>query len=156
VFESTSLGIETEEDRDARRNADDQWAERFETEPIERVLRDWYQRSVFSSLASRPELAKRILAMRSRNESAGVAHALRRLGAGSVPSVRGRLGDFKMPVLFIAGADDTKYVDEVQNAAGLCPQGRAVIVPGSGHCPHLENPDGFCGVVREFLSDTRC
>jgi pimeloyl-ACP methyl ester carboxylesterase len=41
-------------------------------------------------------------------------------------------------------------------AAAAMPRGRAVILPGLGHSPHLEDPEQVLAVVEGFLSGRAC
>jgi 2-succinyl-6-hydroxy-2,4-cyclohexadiene-1-carboxylate synthase len=156
VIVSASPGVEDEAARAARRAHDEMWARRFETEPIKEVLADWYGQPVFASLASKPGLKRELIERRAKNDPRDVARALRGMGAGVIPSLWHRLADVKFPILFVAGGLDPKYVEIARCAAGLCPQGRAAIVPGAGHALCEEAPEELAKIVRAFLdSSTR-
>ncbi|MCV6069780.1 2-succinyl-6-hydroxy-2,4-cyclohexadiene-1-carboxylate synthase, partial [Escherichia coli] len=50
IIEGGNFGLQTESEKHGRVENDARWAMRFKTEPLERVLNDWYQQAVFSSL----------------------------------------------------------------------------------------------------------
>jgi 2-succinyl-6-hydroxy-2,4-cyclohexadiene-1-carboxylate synthase len=56
-----------------------------------------------------------------------------------------------VPTLLVAGALDAKYVAIAERLAGLIPGARRVVVEGAGHAVHLERPDEFAALVRDFL-----
>ncbi|MCV5656212.1 2-succinyl-6-hydroxy-2,4-cyclohexadiene-1-carboxylate synthase, partial [Escherichia coli] len=63
-----------ESEKQVRLENDARWAMRFKTEPLERVLSDWYQQAVFSSLNH--EQRQTFIAKRSDNLGSAVANML--------------------------------------------------------------------------------
>jgi pimeloyl-ACP methyl ester carboxylesterase len=59
-----------------------------------------------------------------------------------------------MPVMFVAGALDEKYAWLGEQITARIPQGRLAIVPEAGHNVHLEQPDAFVTVFKDFLIET--
>jgi len=152
VMVSASPGIEDVAERAARRAHDESWAIRFETEPLKEVLADWYEQPVFASLAKKPDVKRELIERRAKNDPRSVARQLREMGAGVIPSLWTRLRDAKIPLLFVAGDQDPKYVEIARRAAGLCPQGRAVIVAGAGHAVCEEAPQELAEIVQTFMN----
>jgi pimeloyl-ACP methyl ester carboxylesterase len=70
------------------------------------------------------------------------------------PPALPRLAEIAVPTLVIAGEHD---IPDVHAHCGAIEAGiagaRRVVLPGSGHLPHLEVPDAFNAVVREFLAE---
>jgi pimeloyl-ACP methyl ester carboxylesterase len=64
-----------------------------------------------------------------------------------------RLGEIAVPTLVVVGEWDIPDVHAHSGAlqAGIRDATR-VVLPGSGHLPHLEVPDAFNRVVHEFLT----
>ncbi|WP_439573363.1 alpha/beta fold hydrolase [Phreatobacter sp.] len=59
-----------------------------------------------------------------------------------------------VPVLAIAGAESRLYRPEVARwIAAHAPAGRATVVQGAGHAPHVERPDAFNALVAGFARD---
>lgn len=144
-------GCESASEAQARAHRDDALADRLLAIGPARFLREWYTQPLFRSLGDRPGLKTRLLQERSAASAQGLAAALRGLTVGRQPSLWALLPGLTCPVLFVAGARDHRYAEALGRAAGLCRHGRLLIVPDSGHMPHLEHPDFFAAQVREFL-----
>jgi len=56
------------------------------------------------------------------------------------------------PALVIHGAEDLIPVGASQEWVATLPKARLLIIPGSGHFPHLEAPDLYFSAVDRFLS----
>lgn len=65
---------------------------------------------------------------------------------------RAALGDYRMPVLLVAGERDRLAPAAVmQRMAARIPDARCVVLPGAGHLLPLERPRELAVVVSEFL-----
>ena len=58
----------------------------------------------------------------------------------------------QIPVLWLAGERDSKYVDLCREAASRMPAGQFRAFPGSGHRVPWEAPEEVAAVIRSFLS----
>lgn len=59
-----------------------------------------------------------------------------------------------VPTLIVWGADDPIIpVTHAHAAHEAIPGSRLVIMDGVGHFPHVEDPEGFLAVLRDFLDD---
>jgi proline iminopeptidase len=66
--------------------------------------------------------------------------------------LRPRLSEIQVPTLVIAGAYDRSVNPErAREAADALPQGKLVVMEGSGHYPFIEEPESFLSAVLEFL-----
>jgi len=90
---------------------------------------------------------------RLSHEPLGLAGALRRLGAGAMPNLWGRLGELRVPVLLIAGAADARYCKVMQEMAALMTDARFTAIPDAGHAVHREQPAALLRVIAGFLGD---
>jgi 2-succinyl-6-hydroxy-2,4-cyclohexadiene-1-carboxylate synthase len=136
ILVSTALGIEDEQLRAARRISDERWAQRFESEDFETVIRDWNAQPVLAG----PSLA------RTRDDYD--PRALREWSSGALPPVASRLHELTIPTLWIAGARDTKYAAEAKKAATLAPNARVLIIDNAGHRVPWEQPSAFIALLR--------
>lgn len=135
VIISAGLGIEAEVDRAARRAADERWAKRFARDDWETVLRDWNAQPLFGG---------DVRVRRERDyDRRRIVDALRRWSPGVLPPLAARLHEIEIPVLWIAGERDAKYVSEAKRAVSLLPDAKLWICPGAAHRVPWEQPEAF-------------
>lgn len=103
---------------------------------------------MFATLEPQPE----DLAARMQNTPAGLAAAIRCLGAGVQEPLWDRLGDLAMPVLAVAGQADDRYAriaEDMAEAIGV--NAHVVALAGANHAAHLERPVSFSRLLAAFL-----
>ena len=147
VLVSASPGIADEQERTARRDADERLAQEIERDGVDAFLERWLAQPLFATL---PRERSGIDERRARNTIEGMTSQLRVLGQGVQPSNWERLGGLRMPVLLIVGERDTKYVEIAQRMADAIPQARVEVVPGAGHACHLEQPEMVAHVLSSW------
>jgi 2-succinyl-6-hydroxy-2,4-cyclohexadiene-1-carboxylate synthase len=151
VLESASPGLESEEERMARREADEEKARRLESGDFEAFLGDWYRQPLFAPLAKDEGLLRRTIEARLRNKPVELARSLRGMGTGSQPSLWGELESLAVPALAVAGGLDGKYAGISSRMANISPRVEPVVVPGVGHNVHDEAPAEFGDLLKGFL-----
>jgi pimeloyl-ACP methyl ester carboxylesterase len=62
-----------------------------------------------------------------------------------------RLGEIRCPVLVLVGENDAKFTALGQRIVAGVGDGRLLVVPGSGHTVHLEQPNATAVAVTDFL-----
>ncbi|HKO00664.1 MAG TPA: alpha/beta fold hydrolase [Thermoanaerobaculia bacterium] len=143
VIVSAGLGIEDENARAARRVADEVWACRFESDRWQDVVRDWHAQPIFAGHS---------IARDERDfDRASLAKALREWSPAALPPVASRLHELRMPILFVAGERDAKYVAEAKRAAELVSNAELWVAPGAAHRVPWEVPDAFAERLRAFI-----
>jgi 2-succinyl-6-hydroxy-2,4-cyclohexadiene-1-carboxylate synthase len=153
VLESASPGLETDDERTARRTSDEELAKRLETEGIEAFVDHWEAHPLFESQKTLPaEVRRAHRAGRLRNDARSLAAALRGLGTGALPSYWNALETCRVPTLLVVGELDSAYVEIGRRMQERMPAARLVVVPGAGHTVHLERPDAWVEAVVEFLA----
>jgi pimeloyl-ACP methyl ester carboxylesterase len=74
-------------------------------------------------------------------------------GAFDPPATKKALADLTAPVLLLAGEVDGNPLPRVaREAATFFPKGEAVVQPGAGHFPWLDDADHFTRTVAAFFS----
>ena len=142
-------GLEDRGQRDARAAADDELAARLVEVGLPTFLDEWLAQPLFASLP--PETDQR--EERLTNDPAALATTLRNLSTGRQTSLWDRLPALEMPVLYVAGEDDDRYVSIGRQAvATIGANARLETVPQAGHAAHLERPDFVAQRVRAFLA----
>ena len=57
-----------------------------------------------------------------------------------------------LPILFTARSEDEARPETLHDFAARCQDGHLVVLADGSHCVHLEQPDTFAAVVRDFLN----
>lgn len=152
VLESASPGISDAGERAARITADAELADSIERDGVEAFVARWEALPIWASQRTMPAHVRAMLrAQRLTNEPRGLANSLRGAGAAAETSLESSLPRIAVPTLLVAGEMDAKYVAIAHACAAAMPDARAEIVSGAGHAVHLEQPERFAEVVREFL-----
>ena len=152
ILESTSPGIPNPQLRHERILADQMLADAIERDGIEAFVDRWERLPLWESEDKLPGSVRlRLRTQRLANTAIGLANSLRGAGAGVDMSVLDRLGEIQAPVLVVAGALDSRYVELGQTMVSSIPNARMVVVPGSGHAVHLEQPEALTDSVVSFL-----
>ena len=125
-----------------RRERDEAWARRFEADEWEPLLREWNAQALFGGHA---------MPRHERDfDRVVLAGVLRELSPAVLPPVAARLAEIDVPVLWIAGERDAKYVAEARRAVELLPHAELAIVPGAAHRVPWEQPAELRRLLREF------
>lgn len=141
-------GIEDDEERAARRRADDRLASRIEDIGVRLFVQEWLSQAMFAGLPRN----EKDLAERRSNSPTGLANSLRRAGTGTQTPLWRDLHTLAIPVLAIAGSQDEKFTDIARRMVDLIgPHSQLVIVPEAGHSAHLENVRGTARAIATFL-----
>jgi len=153
VIESASPGIEDELERLERYQQDVERALELSIQDFDHFLHRWYEQPLFASLRQHPQFQQLMEQRFQNNDPLQLAAVLKVLSVAQQPSYWQWLGATTLPVLFLAGEKDPKYVAIAQRVAALQnPAVRVEIVPGAGHMIHFEAPERFVQLVERFLS----
>ena len=136
-LESAHPGLPASE-RAPRIAHDERWAIRFEQEPLESVLADWYQQPVFADLTERQR--RRQIQRRLANRGPAVATMLRSTSLGHQPSLWQWLENTSLPVSYFSGHRDAKFQTLATHLATMAPRLRHITLEG-GHNLHAEQPE---------------
>lgn len=152
LLESSSPGLKTDTERRARRERDEELADRIEREGLEAFVRYWEGIPLFASQGNLPEKVRQALRKeRLAQRTHGLANSLRGMGTGAQPSWWEHLGRIPCPVLLITGELDQKFCRIAEEMKGQFSRCRWRTVPGVGHAVHVEAPRLFDTIVMEFL-----
>lgn len=86
----------------------------------------------------------------ARDVNAELNAALKALGEEELATRCRRLD---VPVLVVAGAEDPRPPFAVESLVAALPRAELVVMPGVGHLPWLEDPDGLRALLRQFLAN---
>ncbi len=147
TLEGAHPGLTTLEERDQRLQHDAGWATRFRSEPLRRVLADWYQQPVFNSLTE--EAAAALVDERSVEYSGErLAAMLEGCSLATQADYRSLFRRKIIPVVYMTGEKDPKFqrlARELAAVSAQAPDHRLypAVVAGAGHNSHRDNPEGF-------------
>jgi 2-succinyl-6-hydroxy-2,4-cyclohexadiene-1-carboxylate synthase len=135
VIVSAGLGVTGESERTARRAADETWAKRFEEDDWQAIVGDWDAQPLFGG--------HRMARREQDFDRTELALALRRHSPAVLQPLAARLSEIDIPVLWIAGERDRKYVEEGERAVALLRDAELAVCPGAAHRVPWERPDWF-------------
>ena len=151
ILESSSPGLEDAAEREERRASDEALAASIEREGVPAFIERWERIPLFASQKTLPSECREALhRQRLQNNATGLAQSLRGVGTGVQPSLYTQLPTLHIPVLLIAGELDTKFTTIAKRMAQALPQSQLHIIPAAGHTVHLEQPQLFTSLVRDF------
>jgi 2-succinyl-6-hydroxy-2,4-cyclohexadiene-1-carboxylate synthase len=145
VLLSTAAGIDDAGERATRARADAALAADLERGTIDAFADRWTAQPLFAGTppAARAAWREDIL----RNHPAGLAAALRGVGAGVMEPLWDRLGRLELPATVAAGERDARYVALAQRLAHALPNAELVVVPGAGHGLPREAPAAVARLI---------
>jgi 3-oxoadipate enol-lactonase len=119
--------------------------------PVDEQIAYWSRRDPWFVAPANTAARQRLHALLTANP-----HNLRlalELERRPEPAALPRLGQIAVPTLILVGEQDIPDVHAHSGAIeAAIPAAKRVVLPGSGHVPHLEGPEVFNRVVREFLA----
>lgn len=137
ILIGATAGLESEDERIARREADETLASSLETDGLESFLDRWLAMPIFSSLPVKAATREE----RLKNRAEGLAASLRHCGTGTQESLWGSLGELQMPVSVVVGAEDEKFGPLASCLVSSIGTNAAKIEISGGHAVHLESPE---------------
>ena len=152
ALESGSPGVEDAAERARRRADDERLAVIALREGVAAFVARWEDHPTLAGLRDlAPPLASTLRERRLNNSAAGLASALRYLGAGAQPPLWEDLPRLRVPTLLLAGERDAKFAAIARSMAGRIPGARLRLLPGCGHSPHLEAPHAWARAILQFF-----
>ncbi len=145
VIISAHPGLSDPEERKKRMLSDEVWAERFVREDWQGLLVHWNAQSVFqgSEVPLRSELDF------SRTALAGV---LRGCSLGRQRDLRAELKGLDLPILWVVGEKDQKFLKLAQEVAGINSRIELAVLSGASHRVPWDRSELFSERLVQFLS----
>jgi len=147
VLVSVHPGLEAATERASRLAADAAWATQAFAGDWQQFLRAWNAQPVLGSAAIRDEAAARSLVARRRE----VARSFMDWSLGGQLPLWERLGEINIPVLWVAGEQDHKFLALAQRATSLSPRARLAVAPACGHRVPWDNQAWLAETTAHFL-----
>ena len=148
IIISASAGLEGCEDRELRLAMDLEWSERFKHGKWDEVVSDWLSLPLFQYDKKVPNNR---FELESRREE--IALSMNYCSIARQQNLKEELASLKIPILFIAGSEDKKYLDKARSYADLNQLFRFECMPGAGHRAPWQNPNSFKQLVKAFVEN---
>lgn len=150
VLVSATAGIADDDERAARRTADEARATEVETVGTAAFLETWLAQPMFASVPpNAPGLADRRTLSPAR-----LAHQLRELGTGAMPNYWDALAQLTMPVMIVTGTHDEKFDAIGDKLAARLPNATRARIE-CGHAVPLEAPAALATALMHFTHPNR-
>lgn len=140
-------GLKTESERKLRRASDAEWATLALAGNWQAFVERWNTQAILGETAQRDPQAMNRLVMRRRE----VARSFVDWSLGAQESLWNRLPEISIPVLWVVGENDLKFLTIAQEACCRIPRGTLAIAPRSGHRVPWEAGAWFTERVARFL-----
>lgn|GEM_PF-42972 len=145
VIVSAHCGLENEDDRATRRSSDEEWAEKLlGLDPAE-FWSDWQSQPVFAGGTDRDSWAPDA-PTRER-----MAKGFRDWSLGAQESLLDGLRNVDIPVIWVAGENDPKFLRLARRACDAMPNGHLLVAPGSGHRVPWDSPETVALAIEQAL-----
>lgn len=152
VIESSQPGIEEAIQRIDRIKADNELARKIETEGLSNFIMHWYSQPLFSSIAEmQAEKLGKFYERRLSNNPVGLVNTLKGFSTGRMVSYWEMLPVISSKVLLVTGELDFKFTLLAEKAKPLFLNAEHKIIQGAGHNTHLEKPEEFIKLLKDFL-----
>ncbi|CAI8261090.1 MAG: 2-succinyl-6-hydroxy-2,4-cyclohexadiene-1-carboxylate synthase [Opitutia bacterium UBA7350] len=152
VLISTHPGIEPENERSARREADRKLASEALKLGAGAFIQRWQEHPLIQSQKTiRPDWHTAMQATRKKHSTNGLATSLLEFGQGSTPNLWPKLKQLRLPVLLLSGSLDKTYRNYAERMQIKLPNATHQSVEGAGHMPHLEKPEVTAEILKNFV-----
>lgn len=148
IIISAHAGLNSQEEKRVRKQIDESWAARFETDTWEILMRDWNQGEVFKE-------TYRFERHEKHYDRRQLAAALKYWSLSNQTYLIPSLAKIEVPVLWITGANDINYVKHANEVTLKHPLSKKITVEGAGHRLPWQKPDQFFDIIKTFVTKTK-
>jgi len=148
VIVSAHPGLENKAERESRRTADAAWAGKALAGNWQEFLTDWNAQPVLGAAMPRDTGAAAAMATHRRE----IARSYVDWSLGRQQPLWDRLSEITIPVLWVAGEKDDKFLELAQRSVAALPQARLVVAPRAGHRVPWEAEEWLARETAEFLT----
>lgn len=132
--------------RQERIQQDERWAQRFESESWDSLMKDWNRQSVFCGIPSP------ILRLEHQFHRKELASTLRQFSLGQQEDFSEAIAKLHIPILWIAGENDLRYKELAISQHLSHSASFKWIAPNAGHRVPWESQNSFYEQVAKFIS----
>ncbi len=139
ILESTSPGLVSIAEREARIIGDARIIDRLLTTDFPTFVTDWYRQPLFIGIDAHPDFPA-LIQRRLSNQLSNLAKSLQYAGLGRQHYLGERLTTHDRSISLIVGERDLKFVDIARTLDRDCPCIDVKIVPDCSHNVHFQQP----------------
>ncbi len=143
MLESTSAGLATEGDRQARIIQDSQIIDRLATTPFAEFVNNWYGQSIFTGIDKHPNFSDLIQRRIATNHPNNLIKSLAYAGLGMQPYLGDKLKAHPQSISLIVGALDLKFVNIAREIERSCHATTLKIFPDCSHNIYFQQPQAW-------------
>ncbi len=148
VIVSAHTGLSDPAARLERQKTDAEWASKALRSEWDEFLTEWKNQSVLAGV----ELPDRYRLKAERNE---IARSFMDWSLGAQDDLLERLGDLQMPILWVVGERDEKFLRVAEKACAALPNGQLEVVADCGHRVPWEQAEIFHKLAGDFFQTTK-
>lgn len=145
---SASPGLLTPEQQVQRKKWDQNISQKLLHQSFDLFLSEWYKQPLFGTLEM--DVSDSFWEKRRKNDPKELAKVMRGMGTGQQNSFWTALENIEKPVLYLAGANDTKYCSiayQLYEYKSITVK----IIPDCGHSVHIQKPQRVTENIKSFL-----
>ncbi len=154
ILESTTFGIESKQERQARQELDATRADSIMGN-FEQFLQSWKNMPMFSSSAQNIEIETQHFEIQREQNPLWMNNSLLGFGTGTMPCVKDKLASIPTHVQLLAGAKDFKFVGIMNAMLKDLNDAKLDVIKDSGHRVHLDQPEAYISIIRDFIEKNR-
>lgn len=149
IIVSAHPGLSNDHEKEMRLKDDIKWSERILSDDWFSLMNDWNSRSIFGK--------NRDLLLRNEQDydRQKLADLLVRTSLGIQDDLKEAISELPMPIYWVVGQQDQKYVQVIQPLKFKNPLSKVIIVPNAAHRVPWEQPDIFGKIVEELAKRTK-
>jgi len=150
ILESTTFGIENEQERQARQALDEQRADSL-IGSYDQFIDDWKQLPIFNSAQIGEDDKLTIEKIQRSQNPLWMSNSLLGFGTGSMPCLKEKLNLLNMPVQLLVGAKDQKFTNIMKAMHSRINSSTIEIFKNSNHRVHQDQSEHFIKTIKEFI-----
>lgn len=145
ILVSTHTGLTSDEQKQARWEADQRWAGRFEEGAWDPLIEEWNAQEVFKGDSGNLKRKE------AEFDRTSLATALRTWSLGKQGNLTAQLTQLDLPILWMVGTEDHKFAEAAQGLTFKHPLSQVCLVPEASHRLPWQQPEQFLLKITQFL-----
>lgn len=146
IIISAHTGLQNAKDREHRRQTDELWAARFESDPWNLIIEDWNRREAFKCDTFHFDRRE------ADYQRQTLAAVLRQWSLGLQRNLLPDVAKLELPICWMAGANDEACAAVARQVSLQHSLSKCLIIPEAGHRLPWQKPQEFLTGITDFLT----